>query len=325
MGERDRGEPAIRDAMHRLGVAGEVDAGGLRVLAGGMSGSVVCRFTLDGRDVVLKRTVAGHRNAVLLARARREVWFYRELAGRVPVRVPAMIGSAIDPEAGTLLLLAACDPAPPPESWPDAGYAEVARDLGRFHAAMRGVPLPAWMPSASATTPGQRRDAAESWRTFVETTRLIPDGLHRRMEETIARVAELDAAIPAGPATLCHGDFHAGNLLRDADGRWVWADWQDSRIGPGVDDLAFLWERAFSAVEARLPPFDAMVEAYWAGLAEAGGPGMDRVAFGRALAWSELRGWLIAWPPYLGYLSRAQQERVVARIAWRLDRVDGTA
>ena len=30
-------------------------------------------------------------------------------------------------------------------------------------------------------------------------------------------------------------------------------------------------------------------------------------------------GWLVAWPPYIGYLSQTQRRRVVARIAALLD------
>lgn len=307
-------EAAIRFAVQRLGVRATAEVDDIRVLAGGMSGSSVTAFVLNGVRVVLKRTVPGGPDASLRERATREVRFYCELAGVVPVQVPTLLGADLDPAGGTLLLLAACEPVPPPDAWTDVAYAEVARDLARFHAAMRKVPLPSWVPVPSTPTLGQYRGAAESWQAFAAATGLIPDGLLRRMEATIARVTELDAAIPAGPATLCHGDFHAGNLLRDRSGAWVWADWQDLRIGPGVDDLAFFWERAFAASGDADPPFDLMFEAYWTGLAEAGDPGMSRAAYGRALAWSELRGWLIAWPPYLVYLTPARQERVVARI-----------
>ncbi len=45
------------------------------------------------------------------------------------------------------------------------------------------------------------------------------------------------------PTTLCHGDYHAGNLLWDELGEpsTVWAiDWQASAIGPAILDVSFL-------------------------------------------------------------------------------------
>jgi len=315
---------AVNEALRRLGHTGVVDPSAIRVLAGGMSGSAVIAFTLDGVPVVLKRTPASNRDATLMERAVREARFYRDLAERVPVRTPRVLGSDLDPESGVLLLLAAHGLQPPLDAWAGEDYAEVAGELGRFHAAMREVVLPSWVGMASPQTAGQGLEATRMWRDFARTTGLVAGAMLRQMARTIARVVEIDAATGAGPLTLCHGDFHAGNLLRASDGAWVWADWQDVRIGPGVDDLSFFWQRAFAATDAESEPtFTALVDAYWAGLAATGDPGMSRAAFDRALAWSELRGWLLAWPPYLGYLSSTQQERVVARIAALLrDRVD---
>ena len=45
------------------------------------------------------------------------------------------------------------------------------------------------------------------------------------------------------PMTLCHGDYHAGNLLWDELGEpsTVWAlDWQQPAIGPAIQDVSFL-------------------------------------------------------------------------------------
>jgi aminoglycoside phosphotransferase (APT) family kinase protein len=57
------------------------------------------------------------------------------------------------------------------------------------------------------------------------------------------------------PACLIHGDLHAGNLLRDAEGASVWADWQEVGIGQGPEDLALLWQRAeFDGADRPAPP-----------------------------------------------------------------------
>jgi len=85
------------------------------------------------------------------------------------------------------------------------------------------------------------------------------------------------------------------------------------RLGPGVDDLAFFWQRAFVAADTP-PPYDAMVQAYAAGLATVDGPPVSREQLDRVLAWAELRSWLVDWPSYLGDLSTVRMERVLQRI-----------
>ncbi|MGN6486132.1 MAG: phosphotransferase, partial [Thermomicrobiales bacterium] len=144
MGESGELVDTIRAAVGRLGWQGAPDAGSIRLRAGGMSGSAVYAFTLDGVPMVLKRTVPFRRNTSLMERAAREVRFYRELADRVPVRTPRMLGSDLDPESGALLLLAAYE-ATTSEVWARQDFAAVGRALGRFHAAMREVALPAWV------------------------------------------------------------------------------------------------------------------------------------------------------------------------------------
>jgi aminoglycoside phosphotransferase (APT) family kinase protein len=56
------------------------------------------------------------------------------------------------------------------------------------------------------------------------------------------------------PATLCHGDFHAGNLLWDKTGEpdTVWIiDWQITGIGPAILDVA--WLMCFGVAQTDLP------------------------------------------------------------------------
>ncbi|KAA5826067.1 phosphotransferase [Saccharopolyspora hirsuta] len=79
----------------------------------------------------------------------------------------------------------------------------------------------------------------------------IQDGLAALEREHVLSSAELKAlrvrheAVLAevdgigGPAAVLHGDAHPGNLLL-ADGRWRWADFEESCRGPREWDLAVL-------------------------------------------------------------------------------------
>lgn len=297
-----------------------------RVLAGGLSGSVVLHVEQAGEEMVLKLTPPGGDRS-MRERSRREAWFYCDLATLAPVRVPRVLGVDWSETEGAALLLAGYLPSPAPADWTEGDYVEVARQLGRLHAtfANRTIApqLPGWLRAKPAVTTAQCQAAARLWCALGERDELAETlgasfpGLARLMPH----IPALDRRMPTTPTTLCHGDFHAGNLLGGPAGEWIWADWQEARLGPGVDDLAFFWQRAFTEVDTP-PPYDAMVEAYATALMTGDGPRIERERIDRALLWTELRSWLVAWPEYLGYLSTAQVERVLRRIDLLIGRLD---
>jgi aminoglycoside phosphotransferase (APT) family kinase protein len=74
-------------------------------------------------------------------------------------------------------------------------------------------------------------------------------------------LADPGPGLPVGlPTVLEHGDSHVGNVVRDTAGRLQLVDWQEARLGDGLPDLVFAWQRA-EFVAAR-PPRRAMTEAY---------------------------------------------------------------
>ena len=314
-------------ALRRIDRAATATPETVHLLAGGLSGSSVYRFALAGEQVVLKVTPPGT-NGRLIARAHREIRFYHDLSTRVPLPVPRVLGAGLDETAGAVLLLAAYEPSPPPHRWTEQAYARVAQQLGRFHAtfwgAESGTNLPGWLQAKPRVTIAQCEDAVRRWRALSER-----DDLHDTLEPLVGRlnrllmsVPELDPRMSAPPLTLCHGDCHAGNLLQDTNGEWIWADWQEVRLGHGVDDLVFFWQRAFAAADI-CPPYDAMVEAYHAGLNRVSDL-LSREQLVHDLAWAELRSWLIDWPDYLGALPGPRIQRVLERVAMLIDRFEKT-
>jgi hypothetical protein len=97
--------------------------------------------------------------------------------------------------------------------------------------------------------------------------------------------------------TLCHGDCHLDNLLRDQDGHLIWADWQEVRIGYGPSDLTFLMQRA-EANGADIA-HDRIVAAYCKALKAAGVAGVNERAITSAMNESERRTRLLYWPNYM--------------------------
>jgi Ser/Thr protein kinase RdoA (MazF antagonist) len=305
----------VGDALRRIGREPVTDAMSIQVLAGGLSGSSVLALDVDGEAMILKVTVPAPEHPERMEQARREVLFYQELASRVPVPVPRCLGVDFNETSGGVVLLSACKPPRPPDEWTAQDFCDVANQLGRFHATFReAATRPDWIPVIPAITVDQCRSAQARWRTLANR-----DGMEAAAEQCLRagrlamKVHELGSHLSSLTPTLCHGDFHTGNLLQGPDGSWIWADWQGVRVGPGVDDLSFFWERAFADAETS-PPYDAMVRAYRAGVATGQDAPVRRAQVERALTWSELRSWLLNWPEYLGYLPIARLERVLRRM-----------
>jgi Ser/Thr protein kinase RdoA (MazF antagonist) len=325
-GDPLRHEALIVAALRRLGREPAAAFPTVRLLAGGLSGSSVYRLGLAGEEVVLKVTLpSGDRR--VMERACREALFYRDLATRVPVQVPRVLDLDLSETEGVVVVLAAYEPSPAPDRWTVQSYAQAARQLGQLHAAFWSKTaepaVPAWLRAKPRVTRAQCRDAAERWRALGERDDLrgVLAPRRRRLGRLMLKLPALDRRMTTVPTTLCHGDCHAGNLLRDSAGEWVWVDWQEVRLGPGVDDLAFFWQRAFAATDAP-PPYETMVRAYGTGWETAGGEPKTREQFGLALALAELRGWLVDWPGYLAALPAARVERVLRRIETLIDRLE---
>ncbi len=319
-------ETRVIAALRRLGREPDPDSLTSRLLAGGLSGSSVHCLTLAGQAMVLKVTTPTA-DPHLMVRARREFLFYQHLARLVPVRVPSVLACNLDETEEVAILLAAYRPPLSPDDWVEASYLEVVQQLSRLHATYwdrTAVPtLPAWLPAKPHLSPAHCQDAAQRWRALGDRhdAPTVPEPDLRKLADLVLRIPALDPQMITLPVTLCHGDCHTGNLLRGPNGEWVWADWQDVRLGPGVDDLAFLWQRAFVAA-ATPPPFEAMVRAYGAGLMTVEGIQVTPEQLDRALAWSELRSWLVDWPGYLAAVSATRMERVLQRIDALTDQLE---
>ena len=223
MSDYGRHEMQAVAALRRLGREPAGASFASRVLAGGLSGSVVHHVELAGQDMALKVTLPGD-DRQLMVRAHREVWFYQDLATQVPVRVPRVLDLDLSETEGVVLLLAAHMPSPSPDDWTERSYVQVAHQLGQLHATFRATTpasaLPAWIRARPAVTPDQCLAAARLWRTLGErkdlTDALAPN--RRCLESLLVNIPTLDPHMPTMPATLCHGDFHTGNLLRGPTG-----------------------------------------------------------------------------------------------------------
>jgi Ser/Thr protein kinase RdoA (MazF antagonist) len=275
----------------------DIDAGGVE-LTGSASGSGVFRVRIDEADAVLKVTTAGRGQL----NARRELTFYRTMAGQVPVTTPRLLRHADNDEL-TALLLSAHTPAHPAWEWDESAWLELARQLAAVHS----TPLPEerswletpWLQRALDRPPV---DLAEDYWSRTEAA--------GRIGPVLDAIAALAAALTAVPDCFVHGDCHVDNLLRDGQ-RVVWADWQVAGVGSPAIDLAFLWSRA-NADGADLP-YAAMVNEYVAHR------GIDAAVLRQSLIAAELGVLLFGWPEYAAFRTQTERDRLTRRL---LDLID---
>lgn len=264
-------------------------------LAGSHSGSGVWRVPVDGSDAVLKVTAAdaGQPNA------RRELAFYRTLAGQVPVETPELLDYA-DNDEFTAILLSAHGAAIPAARWDLADWLELARQLAVLHSTPQPPADGAWFQhrpwTRSVLDQPRSRIAEEYWSRTEAAGWLV--GL-------LDAIPEFARALDALPVCFVHGDCHVDNLLRDGR-RIVWTDWQVVGLGSPAGDLAFVGSRANS--DGADMPYDAMLREY------ASRSGIDLEPMRRAVAAAELGTMLFGWPYHVGDLTQGERDRLTRRM-----------
>jgi Ser/Thr protein kinase RdoA (MazF antagonist) len=264
-------------ASRGLLALGQHPAGAVERLAGD-SGSGVFRLGAGANTLVLKVTDGAR------ADARRELRFYQELADTVPVRTPHFVEGARSGDL-TVLLVTAAEPGTPARDWDLPGWLDVATQLGSLHRMLdrSGLDTFPWLRAERSETGIAPPERVSLWGGSPLASVALP---------LLAELDRLTAALRRLPACLVHGDCHAQNLLRDADGHLVWADWAEIGVGRGPEELAILWQRA--EFNDATVPREAMVASY----ARARGLEVDDL-LKEAVRAAELLMVLLGWPAFL--------------------------
>lgn len=264
--------------------------------------SAVAADARSGAEVHLARTPGGHvaylkvtpegLGTVALDGARRELRFYRQLAGQVPVRTPRLLG-ALETGAGVAVLLAAAGEQIGVEAWDSLAWTALGRDLAGLHAhpvAVRDWPRRDWLLEAMS---GPVPDAVTGFWADV-----LPE-----LPALLASRDALRAELAAQPAVLIHGDCHTGNIVHAA-GTLAFCDWQSTGGGRATCDLAMLSVRATPA-GVTVP--GEMMTAYLSRR------GCDPGELERALMLEELAKFVFQWPPFAASNTQAGIARVHER------------
>lgn len=185
---------------------------------------------------------------------RAEIALYQNLGDAIPMNMPRMyFGAAKERSDVAVLLLEeirAISKAGVPldKRWLTESEAKLAlRELSKMHAKWWDDPVLDGFKWLADVDSYSRRFLYD---TFDESWRKMKDALEPALSTTEVRICgsfssylpTLISDLKRMPVTLCHGDFHQGNLLWDKRGepRTVWAlDWQLPNTGPAVIDVAW--------------------------------------------------------------------------------------
>lgn len=276
----------------------------LELLSGGVSGASTYRVHGLPEPCVLK-VVSAESPAYIRARGYREIRFYEELAAHIPLHTPHVLGSLVEASGSRALLLAAYVPTKPANRLNGAEFAEIAEQLAGFHAVYWNRTDPfdtlSWIekPKIVDLTHAAKH-AFKTWQALAQQPQfqeLLTDATLRDIEAALAEVRTNPEYGPETVLTLCHGDCHLDNLLRDREGRLVWADWQEVRVGHGPSDLTFLLQRA-EANSATIA-HNSVITAYCNALEAADVKGVSEEGITSAMNESERRTRLLYWPDYM--------------------------
>lgn len=225
--------------------------------------SALYRVALEGGDcpasVVVKLPAlddAAVFTSTMLRMYIREVAFFEQLAAKVPVRVPSMYHGECDPETSSFVVVME-DMAGMRIVDQLGGMAvedaEVAVDaLAGWHAiwwrdadhlAEAGVAVSLGDPVYPAVLPIV---FGEGWEKMTSEMDVAPAmaAIGPRWTDAMPQLLQ---DLAAQPATLCHGDYRADNILFQADGSPVLLDFQLTGTGSGAYDLAYFMTQSLEA------------------------------------------------------------------------------
>jgi hypothetical protein len=195
-------------------------------------------------DCVVKEPGGGDRPGLAIA-GLREAGIYRSLSIQLPMPTPALI--ATDPD-GTWLVIEAVE-TQPLSPWTADDYLQALALMARLHERFWGLAddLGAYTWLARPLTLDYEIHVYAAAQALGEIVRqewppLIARSLQTlgTLGQIIRQAEQVVEPLRAVPFTLLHGDFWAGNIVRDDEGDMVVLDWQLAGLGPGVLDLLVL-------------------------------------------------------------------------------------
>jgi hypothetical protein len=193
----------------------------------------------------------------------REIRFYREVAGRVNVRLPKVYYTLDEPPNFAIVMedLGYCTPGDQLAGMHERQVLTTARIMGRLQAQFwnnAALGSLSWMPESWELW----RHFSDHWPSFVGHCRQWLGPEHMLLGQRVAKhsqwiIEQMDTA----PRTIVHCDLREDNLLfgpQDSPEEVLIVDWQLAIRGMGAYDIASIQAGSELAVERRGHPFTVL-------------------------------------------------------------------
>lgn len=284
----------------------------------GGSGSRIYRLWFGAEPLILKVSPATSSTSVREG-GYREAMFYRTLAQQLPIATPHVDATWTDEQGSSAVLLGSYLPSEPASRWQEQHYIRAAEQIAQLHAhywnATEQLATYTWLHQLEGDRPLEFPEVAKAWDSLG--TRLDGIGLHQAertalLTHATRHLVRLVEQTQTFPRTLCHGDCHIANLLRDEDDHLYLADWQVVGIGNGPRDLSFFIQRAMT--DGGNVPETSMFETYHAHLEQSVGAPITLAALHQVADAFELHTRLLHWPMYLQMATDDQIQTHLRRI-----------
>ncbi|MBP6580384.1 MAG: aminoglycoside phosphotransferase family protein [Sphingorhabdus sp.] len=250
-----------------------------------------------------------------------ETLFYREAAALLPVRVPDCIhaGMSADNSRGVIVMrdvIAAggtfCNAL---DAFTPAQVIDGLDQLARLH-----VASPAGSPAFGFGWAHNFLDRISKQPIIPqEALQALLDGQRgEKLNPAVRDAARLQRALEslavevrAGPLCLVHGDAHAGNVYREANGALGLVDWQILQKGNWAMDVAYHLAAVLTPEDRRTHE-RALLAEYYARLKALGGPDV-----GADEAWRSYRVAMV-YGYYLWAITRKVESEIIDTFVYRL-------
>ena len=223
-----------------------VDSHILRKLTQGKSGAEIC--LLDDHKIAK----SAERSKLLEKENGLEVWesclkearFYKEMAAAHDVFLPEIFLCDFDEETVQIIM---GEYAPvEKQSLSDGDFDKIMTLLVQVH----GLSVPEFLkneePEPLQISGDEIQNCLSGWKSiFDEHKTEISDILDfSKIQDLASHINQLNKDWYSDRSCVCHGDFHAENILRDEKSNQpVLCDWQSVRLGHPATDIAFFMSR----------------------------------------------------------------------------------
>lgn len=223
-----------------------LDSHTLRTLTQGKSGAVVCLLD-DGKiaKYAEKGKLLEKENGLTVWEScLKEAKFYKETMNGHHAFLPQIFHCDFDDESvqiimGEYKLIKK-------ESLTDSDFDEIMKLLVQVHELAVLDFLKNEMQGPVEIPEDEMQNCLAGWKSIFDEHKAEPSDIldFAKIQDLAVRINQLNKESYSDRTCLCHGDFHAENILRDEkSGQLVLCDWQSVNLGHPASDIAFFISR----------------------------------------------------------------------------------